>query len=149
MNAHALPNPRLATLDSEDLKRRMTGLLNAERLGITEFLWHLAEFDRRSLHLEAGYSSLFVYCTQALRLSDGSAFRRTTAARLLSKYPVIAEYLSDGRISLAALALLKDVLTPENHREVLVSASGKTEQQVRVLLANLCPRSDVEDSVRL
>ena len=36
----------------------------------------LAEIDARRLYLGEGCSSLFVYCTRVLRLSEGAAYHR-------------------------------------------------------------------------
>ena len=47
-----------------------------------EVLAHLAELEERRLHLQLGFPSLFAYCVEALRLSEGSAGRRVAAARV-------------------------------------------------------------------
>jgi hypothetical protein len=44
--------------------------------------------------------------------------------------------------------LLRDYLTPENHRELLEEASGKTKLQVQELLARRFPRPDVASTIR-
>jgi hypothetical protein len=36
-------------------------------------------------------------------MTKASAFRRTTAARLLARFPVVADYLADGRLNLTTL----------------------------------------------
>jgi len=81
-------------LSSHALTARLGELLATERRTIASFVLHLAELERRQLHLELGYSSTFVFCTQHLKLTNASAFRRTTAARLVTRYPAIAEMLS-------------------------------------------------------
>ena len=45
----------------------------------------LSEMDTRRLYLPQGYSSLFVYCTKCLRLSEHAAYLRIEAARIASK----------------------------------------------------------------
>src|SRR4051812_4547557 len=109
MNANA-SKPTLDSLSSDALASRISVLLSRERSCVVQFLWHLAEVDRRKLHLQLGYSSLFVYCTDALHLTKASAYRRTTAAALLNRFPAAAELLADGRLCLTTLAALKDVL---------------------------------------
>ena len=138
----------LRGLSSSALTSRLADLLRSERVTVVDFLWHLAEVERRSLHLELGYSSLFVYCTDALRLSKAAAWRRTTASRLIVRFPLAAEYLADGRLCLSTLVLLKDVLRPDNHRELLDRAAGASEDDVKHLVATLNPKPDVTDSIR-
>src|SRR5262249_41047169 len=47
-----------------------------------------------------GFSSTFASLADHLGLTRSSAFRRTTAARLLARFPIVAEYLGDGRLCL-------------------------------------------------
>ncbi|MGA9525721.1 MAG: hypothetical protein WBV82_29955, partial [Myxococcaceae bacterium] len=148
MLTNSLAATSLAELSSDALTTRLSELRGAERLSLVEFLWCLGEMDRRRTHLDLGYPSLFAYCTDALGLPKASAYRRTAAARLLVRFQVAAEYLADGRLCLTTFVLLKDVLQPENHRELLDRAAGRTEEQVEVLVASLRPRLEVKESIR-
>jgi hypothetical protein len=49
---------------------------------------------------------------------------------------------------LTAVCLLRDDLTPDNHRELLAQAAGKTKLQVLELLARRFPRPDVASTIR-
>ena len=59
--------------------------------------------DERRLYLAQGYSSLFTYCTQSLRLSEHAAYGRIEAARAARKWPVIVELLTDGSMTLTTV----------------------------------------------
>jgi len=109
---------------------------------------HLAAVEERRLHLEAGSSSLFDYCCQRLRLSESEAFHRITAARLARRFPAIFGLIEQRSVHLTAVCLLRDYLTPENHRELLEEASGKTKLQVQELLARRFPRPEVASTIR-
>jgi hypothetical protein len=137
-----------ASIDTNELTRRLEQLVLRERQSLVEFLRHLAEFDRRSTYLQLGFPSLFAFCREHLRLAKGTAYRRSLAARLISRYPLILEYVADGSLGIAGLCHLKDVITLENHRAVLDSAAGLDEDEIRVLAASLNPKCDVTDSVR-
>src|SRR5262249_26304302 len=121
---------------------------NAERSLLVEFLLYLAELDRRKLYLELGFSSTFAFLTDHLGLTRSSAFRRTTAARLVARFPVVAEYLDDGRLCLTTLVELRDVLEESRLAEILDRAAGRTEEQVRELVAALRPRPAPMDLLR-
>jgi hypothetical protein len=138
----------LPELSSEVLTQRLGELFGEERRCLVDFLWHLAEMDRRHGFVALGYSSTFDWCTRALRLPAGSAWRRTTAARLLLKFPAIDGYLRDNRLCMTTLNVLRDVLDPENHRALLEQAADKTEDEVKVLVASLRPLSEVPESIR-
>ena len=75
----------------------------------------LAEIDVRKLYLGRGYSSMFVYCTQSLHLSESAAYARITAARASRSFPGILAHLTDGSVTLTTISLLAAHLTDENH----------------------------------
>lgn len=138
----------LAALSSDSLTARLDELAANERHALVEFLWHLAELDQRKLYLGLGFASLFDYCRDHLKLSNGSAFRRYTGARLLARFPIIGDFLGSGRLSLKRVTLLRNVLTAENHLHVLERACGGTELDVQALAASFSPKPEVKDSIR-
>ena len=137
----------LTALSSDALTSRLCELLRKERDCLVEFLWHLVEYDRRKGYADE-YGTLWNYCTQHLGLSDGAAYRRIHASWLLAKFPVIADYVADGRLGLSTLVPLEKVLEPHNHLELLDKASNLTKDQVLALVAARHPRPEVRDTVR-
>ena len=138
----------LSTVSSDALTRNLDELVRSERGNIVEQLWHLTEMERRKTHLALGYGSLFKYCQERLKLSNACCFRRATAARLVSRFPVACDYLADGRLTLTTLVELRDVLDDDNHRELLQRAAGCTEDQVKLLVATLQPRPETRETIR-
>ena len=138
----------LATVPSSELTSRLYELRGAERKLLVEFLVYLGEVDRRRLYAELGFSSLFVFLSQHLGYSSSAAYRRSTAARLVARFPIVAEYLGDGRLSLTTLVELRDVLEAGCLDEVLARAAGRSEDEVKRLVAAMRPRPAVPDSVR-
>jgi hypothetical protein len=127
---------------------RLYELRTEERQRLVEFLAYLGELERRRLHLDLGFGSTFAFCTEHLGLTKASAYRRTTAARLLSRFPVIAAYLADGRLNLTTLVELRDVLCDDRLAEILDRAAGRSEEEVKMLVAALQPRPDPPDLLR-
>ena len=119
-----------------------------EREATAEVVAHVAELEVRKLHLRDGYGSLFVYCRDALRLSEAEAYNRIEAARAARRFPVILELMQDGAINLTTVRLLGRHLTDENHRQVLESARGKKKAEIEEIMVALWPRPDVPDTVR-
>src|SRR5688572_2813532 len=138
----------LSELSDADLVGRLVQIGRQERGLLVEFLRDLAELDRRKTVLDLGFSSLFSFCTDHLGLTKASAFRRTTAARLLARFPLVAEYLADGRLNLTTLVELRDVLDEAHLVEILNRAAGRTEDQVKALVAALRPRAAPPDLLR-
>ncbi len=138
----------LADLPDQALTTRLLEIRKHERSLLVELLSLLAELDRRRTVLALGYSSLFSFCTDRLRLTKASAFRRTTAARLLARFPVVAEYLADGRLNLTTLVELRDVLDEAHATQILDRAAGRTEDQVKEMVAALRPQPAPPDLLR-
>ena len=138
----------LSRLSADDLVANLLSLLGEERRTALTFTRHLAELIRRKVHLDRGYSSAFTFCLEALKLPKSESWRRSTAAQLLLRFPVIDEYLADGRLSVSTLVALHKVLEPESHRATLDRAAGLTLEQVDDLVLLLAPKPDVNSSLR-
>jgi 5-methylcytosine-specific restriction endonuclease McrA len=138
----------LKQLPSHALTARLYQLRKQERGLLVEFLAYLAELDRRQLYLELGFSSTFAFLTDHLGYTKSAAFRRTTAARLVARFPVVLAHLGDGRLGLTTLVELRDVLTEVRLGEILDRAAGRTEEQVRELAATLRPSPAPMDLLR-
>src|SRR5919106_1989275 len=148
MSTNEFSPSSLENLPSMVLATRLEELMTGERHSLCDVLLHLAAFDRQRAYLDFGYDSLFVFCTDCLKMSNGTAHRRTTSARLIARFPAILEYLRDGRVSTASLCELRDALNEANHREILDRASGLNEHATRLLAATLTPKPALADSIR-
>jgi hypothetical protein len=133
---------RLRDYSDEDLLSSMTKLTGSHRELTAEIVAHLAEIEDRRLHLLAGFSSMFEFCTKALRFSEGEAFRRILAARLSRRFPAVHSLLASGDVNLSTLELLRPWLTDENHGDLLAAVAGKGKREVQSLLAARFPQPD-------
>jgi hypothetical protein len=104
------------------------------RAQTAHLLADLAEIDVRRLFVQAGYSTLSVYCRDALRLSEDAAARRIHAARAARRFPAVFAMCADGRLSLTAVNLLAPHLTPSNVDELLAAAAGKSRSGIEELI---------------
>jgi len=138
-----------SALSDHDLLARLELLAGKEREASVELVAHLAALDSRpSLFAAQGFSSLFSYCTQALRLSEDAACNRIEAARVCRRFPLVLELLASGSLTLTSVRLLAKHLTVENHQSVLAKASDRSRREIEVLIAELAPRPDVPSTVR-
>src|ERR1700674_3869341 len=133
---------------ARDLDRRLADLVRSERHLAVQFVVELAGFAKRELYRELGYTSLFYYCVRQLGLSKSSAFRRSEVARLIARFPAIADRLAEGRLSIRALVELREVLTEENHAGVLTQAEGKSQEEAQLLAVEDKPKPVPRDVVR-
>jgi hypothetical protein len=69
-------------------------------------------------------------------------------ARLIARFPIIADRLQQGRLSIRALVELREVLTEENHAGVLIRAEGKSQEEAQLLAVEYNPKPVPRDVVR-
>src|SRR5437868_3517151 len=114
-----MSNPyRLVGLANAQLLDGLSALVRQSNELTAQVLAHLVELEQRMLHLELGFSSLFAYCVEALGMSEGSAGRRVTAARVCRRLPQAFEQMARGQLHLCALCALAPHLNPENAAEL-------------------------------
>ena len=77
----------LTRLSDAELVSRVKSLIARERDATAHLVAHLAEMDTRDLHLREGYESLYVYCRDALGLSEGEGYNRIEVARAARRFP--------------------------------------------------------------
>jgi len=121
------------------LTARLADLLAREHGAMTDFLLALADFDRRRLWVELGYSGLFMFLHRELGLSKGASHYRKVAAELIQRVPEMVEPLRDGRLCITSIVELAKVLTPENHAEVLPRFFHCSKREAMVVTAELRP----------
>jgi len=126
-------------LPDAKLLERLSELAARERAALCDLLAHLAELDTRDVHLNLGYASLFVYCREALALSEHDAFNRVRVARAARRFPSILERLREGALNLVSLKLLAPYLTPENLERVLECARGRRRFEIEQIVGSLAP----------
>ncbi len=139
---------RLSQLSDRDIVARLKTLVATERSHLVEILKHLSEVERRKLHLESGFSSLFEYCVSRLRYSHSAAGRRIAAARALRAFPGIDAMLASGDVSLTTLSMIARLLTPANKDSLLSRIRGKSQREVERIIAEYRPESTTRDRVR-
>ena len=139
---------RIQELSDSALEASLRELLHSGARTEARIAAHLAEVDARRLFLAAGFTSLYEYCLKELKLSENEAIHRIAVARVASAFPIALDLLEQRSIHLSAICVLRRYLTPENHRELLEAACGKTRRQVEELVAERFPGRDVRSELR-
>jgi hypothetical protein len=135
----------LSTMSDREVVERLKELLGEERRLTAAVLAHLGEVEARRLYLPAACSSMFVYCTRVLGMSEDQAFKRIQAARAMRRFPVVATAVAEGRLHLTAVVRLAPHLTEDNVDALVCEASGKSKAEIDVLVARLAPKADVPE----
>jgi 5-methylcytosine-specific restriction endonuclease McrA len=138
----------LRWIPDDELLQRLAALMGQSRRVEVDVVAHIAEVDERRLYARAAFPSMFVYCTDALRLSEQEAYLRIAVARASREHPTLLTMLADGRLHLTAIAKLAPHLTPENRDALLERATHRSKHQLEELIAEIAPRLDVPGTVR-
>jgi len=117
------------------LTRELHALVALDRATTAKLIAHLAEFDRRRLYAPAGYPSMFAYCVERLRFSEGAAYVRIETARAARKYPRLLAAIADGRLHLSGIHRLLPHLNDENANGLIDQATHRTRREIEILLA--------------
>lgn len=138
---------QLGGLKDETLVSQLREACLAGHRLVAKIVAYLAEIDHRELHLELGSTSLYDFCVEKLGMSEGVAFRRINAARLVRIYPELLPRIASGALHLSGLVLLRDHFTRDNVEELADAASGLSKAKLLELIAARAPRPDVPDRV--
>lgn len=137
----------LKNLDDKNLLKATAVIAQKERQITVELLRHLREVERRQLYLEIGYSSLYEFTLKELKLSEGSAYRRIQAMRLMIDVPSAAKQMEEGSLSVTTAARVQSALRkapPDDKEKVLHSVAGKASRELDRELAKHDPRGPRE-----
>ena len=114
-------------LNDDNLDRVMRDTAARERAVTLELLKLLAECERRHLFSKFACSILHAYCVQELKMSDGDAGRKVSAARLLREMPAIEEKVMSGSMPITSVAQVAVFFKREAKSGVIYEASEKFE----------------------
>jgi 5-methylcytosine-specific restriction endonuclease McrA len=129
-----------------------------ERLAKVQVLHKLKEVENRKLHLKMGYSTLFKYAVSELKYSEGEAYRRIQAMRLIKDVPEVEGKILDGSITLTSASQLQNFFSAEKKdqkvvglsekMELIASCENKSTVEVQKELVSLRPELEQRESAR-
>ena len=133
----------LTHVGDDQLLRDGNAAVARERGGTADALTYIAEIDARKLWAREACESMKEYCVKRMRLEEGAAFKYIRAARLSREFPAILDGIDEGRLHLSGVGELAPYLTPANADELLAAAANRSKLEIRQLLAERFPRSEM------
>jgi 5-methylcytosine-specific restriction endonuclease McrA len=130
-------------LSDASLRQAMPDVVAREHRSVSAVVAHLAEFERRRLHVADGYPTLYAYAVEALGYSEDAAWRRVKAAEMVREYPAMLPMLADGRLHLTAVLMLTAHLTRANADDLLARVARKGRKAIERVLAERFPKADL------
>ena len=128
-------------MNDQQLLASTDKLVSEERHITLEVLQHLREIEVRRLFVDLGFDSMYKYCIQRLKYSEGEAQRRLSSARLLRELPEIETQIQNGNLNLTNLSAVQSFirsekladqpLTREKKLEIISAVENKSARQVK------------------
>jgi hypothetical protein len=125
---------------ARQLANVLLDLLRRERDALAEFLFALADFDRKRAWSDLGHNSLFAFLVRDLGLSNGAAAYRKAAVELVQRFPLVLDAIREGQLCITTEFELAKVITDENAAEVLPRFFGTSKRDAQNVVAELAPR---------
>ena len=125
--------PRYQHLSDAALAHAFDSSFSLEDAATADVLEYIAEFDERKLYVPAGYSSLLEYCVEKLRRTRDSVRRQIHAALTAQRFPLLFDYVRQGKLSVSAVIQLAPYLS-QNAAALLSAASYRNKDEIAQLL---------------
>lgn len=123
MELNSSRTARLTQLD-----QRIKSLAAQERELLCEIIEAIQEINRCKGYLELGYPSLFAYLHEGVGFSEGSAYRRIEAARLVTEIPETLTDIKSGGLKLTQVALVQQAAREKLKSSSLPVTTGEKQQ---------------------
>jgi hypothetical protein len=115
----------LTDLTDDALMSRVSTLKAEGHVLTARLIVLLIEVEERRLELRSACTSMFDFCQRRLGMSEGAAFRRITAARLVKRFPALLKRIARGEMQLSTMVLLRPHLDEKNVEELAVAVAGQ------------------------
>src|SRR5438128_2624462 len=100
----AFSGEKCMNISNHELIELIKAKAKSEKRLTIEVIKLIHEIEKRRLHLDLGFGSVFEFVTKELGYDEGAALRRISAARLLHQIPEIESKVSVGKLSLSNIA---------------------------------------------
>lgn len=124
-------------LNDEQLVLELKMLVGNDRKIVVQIIRYLYEVESRRLHLARGFSSMFEFCIEELKMSEAEAHLRIQAARLSRELPEVAQHIEEGKITLSVSAMAQSAFRRENSKRKSNGDGPLSVQQKREVVDEL------------
>jgi len=108
----------------------------------------ISQMDRKKAYIYLGYNSLFVYCTEGLKLSPSDSYSLMSIARKSKEIPELKAAINNGDIHVSNARRIIPVLTPENKGHWLKLAANLSQRKLEIEIARENPEVKVPESIK-
>lgn len=126
---------------------RAVELSRQHRILEAELVDILRAIDRRKLFKQLGYSSLFLYASDGLGLSESVAYALITVARKSAEIEALKVAIARGSLSVGKASRVCSVLTTDNAESMIAFAEEHSLREIDREVARLRPQAAAPDRI--
>lgn len=116
---------------------------------VAELVAVISEIERRKLYIPANCSSAFEFCVHELELSEDDAAKLLRSARAAAQHPEVLSFLSDGSLTVRAVAILSPDAGKADFVELLDRAKDQPLRTLERIMAERHPEAAPREHVRI
>lgn len=139
-------------MTNHEIARKLEELAARERKITNEILQIIIIAMDRRTYLELGFPSMFEWLVRGFGYSNGAAYRRIEAAKVLKAVPDATKKLQEGRVNLSTLSKAQNCfknrekktghkVQGQEKRKVLQKLENKSQREAEQILASLFPEA--------
>lgn len=104
----------------------------------------LEEVDTHRVFAKMGYSSLFTYAVDGLKLSESCAYALINVTRKARHVPELKEAIASGNLTVSKAKKITSVITPENSAHWINTAQQMTSRELEKAVVSINPKATIE-----
>lgn len=143
----------LKLLSKDQLVQNLKNLVSDERRITTEILHYLKEVEAQRIFDELGYKSMYYFIKDHLGYSEGQAYRRLNALKVLKEIPEVSKKIESGELLVSVIAdaqnVFKDAnLTLDEKKAVLEKLENKSTREAEKELFKIKPPVKAKETIK-
>lgn len=137
-------------MTKSELIQKLLESVKSERQVTLEVIRYLDDVEKQKIHLEMGFPSLFEFATKFLGYSEGAAFRRVKALKLIKHAPDVEKKILDGKLTLSAAASVEAFCNKHgiDRVEAIAKVEGLSTREAERALHEFAPSAAPDERVR-
>ena len=132
----------------QDIHKKAVEIAGRFRQVEADLISILQEVEETRAFIKLGYTSLFSYCVQGLRLSESVASNFVTVSRKAREIPMLQSAIREGLLGVSKARKITSVLTTENQEEWLKKAQIFSSRQLEQEVAKVFPQMAVSERLK-
>jgi 5-methylcytosine-specific restriction endonuclease McrA len=113
-----------------------------------ELMKIIKEIHQSKAFVSWGFTSLFDYCVEELKLSEASTANFSAVAKKANEVPALALAVEAGELSISKARKIVPVVTKENHDKWLSFAKTSTSREIEKAVAIAQPKLAVKETMK-